>query len=162
MVSTRLNHSSDRADDARELCELDLQLLPTLRREVVVPCATIVAGGTPLPGHPAFDQHPLKSRIQRPFFDREHLIRFALDRFGDFEAMHLAAPCERLENQHVQGSLRDDIARHDIDILCQGQRPGTTGREAGGWRLEVGGWRLDAEGWRLKAGGWRLEAGGCR
>src|SRR6185437_16440817 len=130
LLSDRLNHTRDRANDAFELRHLDGQLFAACCSQLVVTSAAVASRRAPLRGHPPLDEHPLQRGVQRAFFDLENVIRYPLNRIGDLISMHLAGAPQRFQNQQIERSRRNFVSMQSITpdivrlwqsrIVCQG------------------------------------------
>jgi hypothetical protein len=92
------DNTRDGAHHALELGDFDVELFLAACGQGVVAGATVAGSHAPLGSDPAFDQHALKSWVERAFFDLEDLLGVVLDRFSNFVAVEFAAHGQGLED----------------------------------------------------------------
>jgi hypothetical protein len=125
------DNTRDGAHDALELGDFDVELFLAACAKGVVARATVAGSHSPLGDDPAFDEHALKSWVERAFFDLEDLLGVVLDRFSNFVAVEFATHSQGLEDQEVESSRWDFVARHGFRLppessivrLCQCEPP---------------------------------------
>ena len=83
--------------------------------------APVVLGGALVERDPATLDQPVQRRIQRSLLDLQHIVRAALDRFGNRMPVRRSEP-QRPQDQQVERALQQlDAARSSlVDILGVG------------------------------------------
>ena len=89
---------------------LAVERAATNGRQAVVLGAAVVLGEPPLgPEKPSYLE-AVESRVERPFFDAEDVVRRLLDAAGDGVSVHQATRADGLQNEHLQ-SARHELSR---------------------------------------------------
>src|SRR5262249_46273969 len=98
-------------------------------------------GRLPARGHESLVLEAIERRVERALVEPKHALRSLLEPFRDSPAVH-GAQLERLEDEHVEGSLEDIVGRggHDVPFDSRKENMGRSfeGRKGGGERWTGG------------------------
>jgi len=111
-LSDGLDNTDDGAEDALELLLLGSKLFAAGGSQFVVAGAAIAGSDAPLGRDQAFDEHALERRVERTFFDLEHVVGGALDGVGDLVAVQLAVTGKGPEDQKIKGAGGNLVSLH--------------------------------------------------